>query len=111
MSIATESMRNGIADDYGARAGLLSVHNGDPGTGGANEIGGGGYTRQVPSWSSPSASQIQATVTFDLPATTMTHVGVWDATGTVFLDSAVLPSPVVIPAPGQRNVTATATVT
>jgi hypothetical protein len=70
-----------------------SLHNGDPGTTGANEISGGtpAYARKaitVGASSAGSARTLSADVTFDVPAGTITHVGYWSAiTGGTFQGS------------------------
>lgn len=109
MPILSEEMRNALAEEYAAQAAFVSLHNGDPGSSGSNEISGEGYTREAPSWGTASNGQVQATMTFDLPATTVTHVGVWNVAEDVFLDSYELSSPVTISIAGQRDVTVTYT--
>jgi hypothetical protein len=103
MSILSEIMRNALADEYAAQAGLVSLHTADPGTTGANELSGGGYARETPAWNAASGGQAQAVVTFDVPISTISHVGIWDAGGTEFLDSYPLSFPVVVTTAGQRN--------
>ena len=103
MSILSAIMRNALADEYAAQAGLVSLHIGDPGTTGANELSGGGYARETPVWNAASGGQVQAVATFDVPISTISHVGIWDSGGTEFLDSYALPFPVVVSVAGQRN--------
>ena len=60
----------------------VSLHDDDPGDSGDNEITGGSYARQAVTLTQPSggASESVADVEFtDLPAVTLTHVGLWDA--------------------------------
>lgn len=61
-----------------------SLHTADPGETGASEVTGGSYARQdvSASFAAPSAGSVttDAAINFtDMPATTVTHVGVWDA--------------------------------
>lgn len=62
----------------------ISLHTADPGTTGASEATGGSYARQLGSSSfaaaSGSSKASNADISFTLmPACTVTHVGVWDA--------------------------------
>lgn len=63
----------------------LSLHTADPGETGANEVSGGSYTRQqIPLANAASNKTLSssADVTFNnMPAVTVTHVGVWTGTG------------------------------
>lgn len=62
----------------------VSLHTGDPGEAGANEVAGGTYIRQAADFD-PAANPGGTTVNngildFTLmPACTVTHVGIWDA--------------------------------
>lgn len=59
-----------------------SLHSADPGETGANEISGGSYARQAISWAAASggSKKNSADITFtNMPAATVTHVGIWDA--------------------------------
>ncbi len=61
-----------------------SLHNASPGSTGANEITGGtpAYARKALTWAVASGGQMLLTNTplFDVPAaTTVSHVGLWDA--------------------------------
>lgn len=112
----------GAADDFklsmaaaaGSQGGLISLHSGDPGTTGANEINGGGYTRQTTTWGSPSiisggpddgkAQIVGAPVNFNVPATTITHYSVRKADGSV-LYSQTLDASVTFNTPGICQVT------
>lgn len=109
MPILSEEMRDFLAEEYADRAAFISLHDGSPGTDGSNEVDGSGYTRQAPSWGAASGGQVQATMVFDLPTSSITHVGVWNSAEDVFLDSYELTSPVPISAPGQRTVVVTYT--
>jgi hypothetical protein len=60
----------------------LSLHNADPGETGANEISGGSYARKAISWNAPSGGSMTNSADIDfpnMPAATITHVGIWDA--------------------------------
>lgn len=67
----------------------LSLHTGDPGKTGANEVVGGSYARQPVTWNNASSGSSTATASHDftlLPAVTITHFGVWTAlTGGSFI--------------------------
>lgn len=72
----------------------ISLHTADPGATGASEATGGSYARQTAGYNTASggACAIAATVNFtSMPAATITHVGLWDSTGTPkFLQGAAL---------------------
>ena len=62
----------------------VSLHTADPGTTGASECAGGSYARQLASSSfaaaSGSSKASNADINFtSMPACTVTHVGIWDA--------------------------------
>ena len=66
-----------------------SLHTGDPSTTGANESTGGSpaYARKAVTFDAAAASAraLNADVTFDVPASTITYVGYWTAvTGGTF---------------------------
>lgn len=79
--------------DAAANAGLnaiaalvthLSLHSGDPGTTGANEVTGGSpaYARKAVTWGAAASRQVDiaAPVAFDVPASTTVYwVGMWGA--------------------------------
>jgi hypothetical protein len=63
---------------------FFSLHTADPGTTGASEVAGGSYARQNANsvWASESGGSKSTNVNVDfasMPAVTVTHVGVWDA--------------------------------
>jgi hypothetical protein len=74
-------MKNSILDAFfGVGTVTMSLHTGDPGTTGANEVAGGSYARQTVSYAASSGGSVgnSATVTFaNLPAATVTHAGFW----------------------------------
>lgn len=60
----------------------LSLHTADPALTGSNEVTGGSYARQTIATASASGGSVANTgvIAFDdMPAVTVTHVGVWDA--------------------------------
>lgn len=61
----------------------ISLHTGDPGTTGANEVTGGSpaYARKQTTWTGGTSDGVVAgsAVSFDVPAGTYTHIGVWTA--------------------------------
>lgn len=62
----------------------VSLHTGDPGTTGANEATGGSpaYARQSVTMGAPvNGVSTSDQVTFNVPADTYTHFGVWDSSG------------------------------
>lgn len=75
----------------------LSLHSADPGAAGANEVSGAGYTRQTPTYaaaSGGSAAMSSPTSFTNMPAVTVTHVGVWSSDAApVFLFSGALGGP------------------
>lgn len=95
----SDSARNAAADAVAAIAGYASLHTGDPGTTGANEVTGGtpAYARKPVTWAAAVAgtASASAAVTFDVPAgTNVTHGGLWSAaTGGTFRAGDDLPAP------------------
>ena len=90
----------------------VSLHTADPGTTGASEATGGSpaYGRKQTTWTGGAAdgSVPGSQVTFDAPAGTYTHVGVWSAsTGGTFVAGFPLSTPVTLGAQGQILVTPT----
>lgn len=60
----------------------VSLHTADPGETGANEVTGGSYARQVATFGAAASGTTSNSgdLSFtDMPAATVTHVGVWDA--------------------------------
>lgn len=91
MTIGTSSMKEDLAVEYGAQAQTCSLHDGDPGTTGANEISGGSpaYARKTITWTAGAVDgQITSGVlVFDVPAgTSLQYVGIWN--GATFKDKA-----------------------
>lgn len=74
--------RNAIADAEAARLVYISVHTADPGTTGASESTGGSpvYARKAAVFGAAvNGTATAAELTFDVPASTITHFGVWSA--------------------------------
>jgi hypothetical protein len=60
----------------------VSLHTADPGETGANELTGGGYSRKPVTFNAPSGGSMTNSADIDfpnMPAATITHVGLWDA--------------------------------
>lgn len=74
---------NSVCDGLAAVVGFISLHTGDPSTTGANESTGGSpaYARKAVTWAAASGGTRanSAAITFDLPASTVQHVGFWSA--------------------------------
>lgn len=71
----------------------LSLHTADPTDTGTNEVTGGSYTRQSLSWGTALNGEITTDLDVEfsnMPAATITHVGIWD--GTDFLWYGALPA-------------------
>jgi hypothetical protein len=69
----------------------VSLHTADPGINGANELTGGGYSRAAVTFapaSSARSANSSAALWTNLPACTVTHVGLWR--GSTFLFGASL---------------------
>ena len=73
----------------------FSLHTGDPGTTGANEVIGGSYARVLATYpSATNGTSTTAGATHNVPAgTTVTHFGRWSAlSGGTFFTGGVLPN-------------------
>jgi hypothetical protein len=74
----------------------VSLHTGDPGNTGANEVTGGSYIRQLETFGAAASGALSnvTDITFEnMPSCTVTYVGFWDAdTAGVFKGSAALVS-------------------
>lgn len=65
-----------------AFTGYVSLHTADPGLTGTSEVTGGSYARQAVTFSAPSngVTANSGALTFtSMPAVTVSHVGLWDA--------------------------------
>lgn len=78
-----DAVFNGVAFSIGTV--YVSLHNGDPGLTGANEITGGSYVRKAGSYTAAAAKAVDSDADLewlDMPAVGspgVTHVGYWDA--------------------------------
>lgn len=92
MAIATDGMRQTVANGYTAAAPYGSLHTADPGTTGTNEVTGGSpaYARKSLTWTAGSTGTATASATFDVPAsTTPSYTGIFSAsTAGTFRDKA-----------------------
>lgn len=92
MAIATTTQRENVAvNGYAAAAAYVSLHTGDPGETGANEVSGGGYARAAITWTpGPTDGQVTGTATVTVTAgVAITYAGLWTAaSGGTFLDKA-----------------------
>lgn len=84
-----------MLDHLGTEAVFVSLHDGDPGDTGANEISGGSpaYARKAIAWASANGGSMAKTATnpvFDVPAgKTVKYVGHWSlVTGGVWSGAA-----------------------
>lgn len=75
----------------------VSLHSGDPGTTGINEIAGGDYIRGAVTWSSPANNAVKNydPVEIIVPAnTTVSYIGIWSAqtAGTYYIGGPLNPA-------------------
>lgn len=92
MALSTNAMKNALATAYGVEAATARLYTTVPGASAGTEVTGGSYAPQSLSWSTPTAGEITATVTFDVPAgTTIVGAGVHDDGG-AYLDGGSVPS-------------------
>ncbi|NIL86500.1 hypothetical protein RhoFasGS6_03904 [Rhodococcus fascians] len=105
MAIAVTTTKNSLASAYAALGAYVSLHTASPAATGANEATGGSpaYARKQTTWGAASGSTISGSeVTFDVPAGTYTHWGLWTAaTGGTFIDGGALSASVTLSAQGQ----------
>jgi len=75
--------KNSMLDNLGTLVGFVSLHTADPGASGTSEVSGGApaYARKAVTWSAAATSSkaSSAQVVFDVPASTITHLGYWSA--------------------------------
>lgn len=76
---------------------FVSLHTGNPGTTGADEVTGGSYARQAENFGAASSGELTnaSDITFtDMPAATVTYVGFWTlVSGGTFIGGASLAVP------------------
>lgn len=112
---ATDAFKNAVANAVVALGNSISLHSADPGTTGANEIAGGGYTRKTTTWgaaavASGNSTSTGSTMQFDVEANDVaSHYGVWN--GGTFLYGRPLTPGVTINAVGNGKVDVTPTYT
>lgn len=75
----------------------VSLHTGDPGTTGANEVTGGTYTRQQVPFNAAASGSAKNTAAISytlMPTATVTHIGIWSAVsaGTYYIGGALAAS-------------------
>lgn len=113
MTYATTAL-NTAASDETAHYAYISLHTADPGTTGASEATGGSpaYARQSAGWGSPVAGVATSSqVTFNVPAGSYTHFGLWSAaTGGTFYAGHALSATQSPTGQGTVQLTATLTV-
>jgi len=73
---------------------LASLHTADPGATGGDEIDdAGSYSRQTITFNAASGGEVTSSNTpvFDVPeSTTITHVGIWNSTGTTYYGGSAI---------------------
>ena len=112
MAIATNAQKETLAIAYGAAGTYISCHVlTGPGTTGANEqpnTGSPAYARKATTWTAGPSDGVNngSQVTIDLPACTITWIGLWTAaTGGTFLDGYQLGTSQTFASQGQLLVT------
>lgn len=76
----------------------VSLHTASPGESGTNEVTGGGYARQTPTLGAVASKAVSNTGVIEfanMPACTVTHVGLWDQGGTFWWWGALAASKAV----------------
>lgn len=112
MGTLTAAARETAADAISDLGNYISLHTGDPSTTGASEATGGSpaYARKQTTWSGGASdgSVSGSEVTFDAPAGTYTHFGIWSAsTSGTFIGGGALNASATLGAQGQVKVTPT----
>lgn len=115
MGTLTNASREAAALAVTALGAYVSLHTADPGTTGASEATGGSpaYARKQTTWTGGASdgSVPGSEVTFDAPAGTYTHFGVWSASsGGTFIGGGALNASATLGAQGQVKVTPTTTI-
>jgi len=91
----TTAPENDAVNAVKGAATFISLHTGDPGGTGANEVTGGSYARVATAWGATSGSQSTGSAAvLNVPAgTTITHWGLWTAgSGGTFYYGGALPA-------------------
>jgi hypothetical protein len=101
----SDDAKNTALDAQGDSAAWMSLHTGDPGNTGANEVSGGTYARVATTWSNAAgSSKVGTQVTINVPAsTTVSYAGLWRNSSVYFVASNAIAS-------GTLTVTAVPTV-
>lgn len=89
----TNGLFNTGLDAMVGTADSVSLHESDPDPSGTNEVSGGSYARQTPTWDAASggAVSISSSISFDVPGgSTVAYVGLWDSTGPTWKGSIEL---------------------
>jgi len=84
----SDTMKNALAQGFADAVAELSLHNGDPGTTGANDLAPG-IPHAAVTWSNPPDAGVIVSdpVSFTVTSgTVVTHIGAWDGSGN-FMDS------------------------
>ena len=101
-------MLNAGLDGMADLAVEVSLHESNPGAGGANEVDGGSYERQEPNWNAAvtASVSVDSILTFEIPGggTVVSWVGLWGA-GDIFLGGIELNTSEVFEGDGQFAVT------
>lgn len=113
MTIAVNATKETLATAYTGSGSWISLHTADPGSTGASEASGGSpaYARKQTTWTAGGSDGVSngSQVTFDAPAGTYTHVGIWSASsGGTFIDKSDI-TDVVLGSQGQILITPTYT--
>lgn len=114
MAIAVNATKEALATAYTGLGTWISLHTADPGSTGTSEASGGSpaYARKQTTWTAGASDGVSSgsQVTFDVPAGTYTHVGIWSAsTSGTFVDKCAISS-TTLSGQGQVLVTPTFTV-
>ncbi|SRR6266568_2208592 len=91
---------------------FISLHTGNPGATGANEVVGGSYVRVSTTWGAIAAGSVTGSqVTINVPAgTTITSWGLWTlSSGGLYVDGGQLPTNVLYSSAGTYLITVTLT--
>jgi len=105
------ALANGTAwNPFSSGDPYVSLHTGDPGTTGANEVSGGTYVRQQVPFNAASGGQVKNTSAINwtlMPTATVTHIGLWTAaTAGTFVVGAVLTTGINVIAGATATLTA-----
>lgn len=103
-----DTLLNYGLDGMAAVVAEVSLHSADPGTSGTDEVTGGSYERQVPTFNAATSASvaIDSILTFEVPGggTVVSWVGLWDAAD-VFLGGIQLNTSETFEGDGQFAVT------